>query len=246
MSRLTAMRLIAWLLIASGAGFSLFTVVFAFVGPNQEIHAVHNVVVTSLIMVLTVPPLLAVARRPEESGPELLILAALAVAGVVAMAVSLTPDPFTLPVLVLIAVLWFLAPTREVPWERGQPSFVMLALVIAATVLLGPYALENAALQRSDQTSDHARFFPWVETAFYAAGIVVVGVLGAWRPSTFRLATWCAGAGLAVLGAASVLFAEHASALAAPWSWVALIGGLALVGLGEWEARRSRSDQALA
>ena len=115
-SRTTAMRVIAWLLIGTATAFSLFTVVFAFVGLNQDIHAVHNVVVTSLIMVLTVPPLVVVARRPEESGAEPLILAALTVAGVVAMAVSLAPDPFTLPVLVLIAVLWFLAPTRDVPW----------------------------------------------------------------------------------------------------------------------------------
>jgi hypothetical protein len=232
------MRVIAWLLIPSGTAFSLFTVVFAFVGPNQDIHAVHNVVVTSLIMVLTVPPLVAVARRPEATGPELLILAGLTIAGVVAMAVSLTADPFILPVLVLIAVLWFLAPTRDVPWGQGQPSLVMLVLVIAAAALLGPYALENAALQRSDQTSDHARFFHWVETAFYAAGIVVLGALGAWRPSLFRLATWCAGLGLAILGAASVLFAEHASALAWPWSWAALLGGLAFIAIGEWESRR--------
>ena len=109
----------------------------------------------------------------------------------------------------------------------------MVALVIGAALLLGPYALENAALQRSDQTSEHARFYHWVETAFYAAGVIVLGVLAAWRPSIFRFATWCAGLGLAILGAASVLFAEHASALASPWGWVAVVGGLAFIGVGE-------------
>lgn len=36
MSRLTAMRIIAWILVASGVAFSLFTTVFGIVGPNQE------------------------------------------------------------------------------------------------------------------------------------------------------------------------------------------------------------------
>ena len=43
------------------------------------------------------------------------------------------------------------------------------------------------------------------------------------------MATWCAGLTLAILGAASVLFADHASALASPWGWAALFGGLAFV-----------------
>lgn len=238
MSRLTAMRVIAWLLIVTGVGFSLFTAIFAVVAPGQAIHAVHNVVVISLIAVLTVPPLVPVARRPDRSSRELLILIALTAAGVLAMALSLTPDPFILPVLVLIGALWFLAPSREGALPPGRPSMVMLALVVASAALLVPYALESAELQRADQTSEHARFFHWVETAFYALGILVLGALSAWRPRGFRLATWCAGIGLAVLGAASVAFSQIPSALPPPWSWVALAGGLAFIAVGEWEARR--------
>jgi hypothetical protein len=239
MSRLTAMRVIAWLLIAIGVGFSLFTIVFGIVGPNQEIHAVHNAVVVGLISVLTVPPLVVVARRPGGATPELLILVALAIAGVLAMLVSLTADPFTLPVLVLIGVLWFLAPSREGAVPAGRPSLPMLALVIGGILLLATYAVDNAGLSRTDTTSDHARFFHWVEVAFFAAGIVVMGALGAWRPGGYRLATWCAGIALAVLGAASIAFPGFASALAAPWGWAALVGGVAFIGLGEWEARRA-------
>ena len=232
------MRVIAWLLIATGIGFSLFTIVFGVVVPNQEIHAVHNAVVVALISVLTVPALVVVARAPEASARELLILGALAIVGVVAMAISLTPDPFILPVLILIGVLWFLAPSREVAVARDRPSLAMLVLGIGALVLLVPYVLGHAALQRTDQTSEHARFFHWVETAFYSLGIPVLGLLGAWGPRAFRLATWCAGIALAILGAASVAFASIPSALPSPWSWAALIGGLAFIGLGEWEARR--------
>jgi hypothetical protein len=240
MNRLTAMRVIAWLLVASGTAFGLFTIVFGIVGPDQEIHAVHNAVVASLLLVLTVPPMVAVAREPGKAPRPLLILAALTVAGLAAMALALTPDPFILPVLVMIGVLWWLSPSRE---ERlvpaGTPSLVMLALVLAGAVLLAPVGIENAGLQRTDHASDHAAFYHWVETAFYAFGIPLVGLVGALRPAAFRMATWGAGLALVIFGVASVVFAQHASALPAPWGWVALVGGLGFIGLGEWDARQA-------
>ena len=238
MNRLTAMRVIAWLLAATGVAFGLFTIAFGIVGPDQEIHAVHNAVVASLLLVLTAPPMLAVARDPERSIRPPVILGVLAIAGLVAMALALTPDPFILPVLILIGVLWWLAPSREGAIPAGRPSLLMVALVIAGAVLLVPYAIENAELQRTDHVSDHAAFYHWVETSFTALGIVVVGLLAALRPQGFRLGTWLAGLALAILGAASVLFVGFASALAPPWSWAALLGGLAFVLVGEWEASR--------
>ena len=237
-----AMRVIAWILTVSGVAFGLFTIVFGLVGPDQEIHAVHNAVVASLLIVLTAPPMVAVARAPERAIRPLVVLAALAVAGLAAMALALTPDPFILPVLVMIGVLWLLAPSPEGAIPPGRPSFVMLAFVLAGAVLLVPYAIDNAGLQRTDHTSDHAAFFHWVETSFTAAGIVPVGLVAALRPRAFRMATWSAGLALAILGAASVLFGQHASALFSPWSWAALIGGLAFIGLGEWEVRRPSRD----
>ena len=239
MSRLTAMRVVAWLLVVTGIGFSLFTIVFGLVGPNQEIHAVHNAIVVSLIAVLTVPALMVVARRPADAAPELNVLLGLAVAGAVAMLISLTADPFILPVLVLIVVLWVLAPSRSGRVPSGRWSVPMLAVVIGVALILVPYGLDNAGLQRTDASSDHARFFHWVESAFHVAGILVLGAFAAWRPAGYRVATWCAGIGLLVLGVASAVFPGFASALAAPWGWLAAVGGLALIAVGELQRRRS-------
>jgi hypothetical protein len=238
MNRVMAMRVIAWLLTVSGVAFGLFTIVFGIIGPDQAIHAVHNAVVATLLLALTVPPMIAVARAPERALRPLVILAALAVAGLAAMTLALTPDPFILPVLVLIGVLWWLAPSRDGAIPATRPSLLMAAFVVAAGVLLVPYAIEHAGLQRTDHASDHAAFFHWVETAFTAAGIVLVGLVAALWPSAFRMATWCTGLALAILGGASVLFAQHASALASPWSWAAVVGGVAFIAVGEWEARR--------
>ncbi|HYI66961.1 MAG TPA: hypothetical protein VEW95_08575 [Candidatus Limnocylindrales bacterium] len=239
MNRLTAMRVIAWLLVATGVTFGLFTIVFGIVGPDQEIHAVHNAVVATLLLVLTAPPMIAVARDPAGATRPLVILGALAIAGLVAMALALTPDPFILPVLILIGVLWWLSPSRDDAIPLGRPSLAMVALVLAGAALLVPYALESAGLQRTDHVSDHAAFYHWVETSFTALGIVLVSVLAALRPQGFPMATWLAGLAPAIIGAASVLFAQHASALASPWSWAALVGGLAFIGVGEYEARRA-------
>ena len=239
MSRLAAMRVIAWLLAVTGVVFGLFTIVFGIVGPDQEIHAVHNAVVASLLLVLTAPPVIAVARAPERAIRPLVVLGALVIAGLAAMATALTPDPFILPVLVLNGVLWWLAPSREGAIPPGRLSVPMVALVLAAAALLVPYAIEQAGLQRTDHSSDHAAFYHWVETSFTAAGIVLVGLVAALRPGAFRMAGWSAGSAFAILGAASVVFAGHASALASPWSWAALVGGVAFIVMGEVEARRS-------
>lgn len=223
----------------SAVGFGLFTIAFGIVNPAQEVHAVHNAVVASLLLVLSAPPVIAIARSPADVLRPLVILGGVAIAGIGTMVAALTLDPFTLPFVVLIGVLWAIVPSRNgaIP-VVGRPSPIMLALIAIAAVPLLNYALGQAELQRTDHASEHAAFFHWVETAFYAVAIMLLGLLGALWPRFFRMATWCAGVALAILGAASVVFGQHASAIGAPWSWAALVGGVAFVAVGEWEARR--------
>ncbi|MDQ3690962.1 MAG: hypothetical protein M3406_13205 [Chloroflexota bacterium] len=240
MNRLTVMRVIAWIMAASALGFGLFTIVFGIISPAQEIHAIHNVVVASLLIVLSAPPAIEVARAPDRSIRALVILGAVAIASLATMALSLTLDPFTLPFAILVGVLWALAPNRDGALPDGRPNWLMVSLVVIAAVPLVLYALGHAELQRTDSTSEHAAFFHWVETSFYAVGILLVGLLPALRPRAYRLAGWLAGPALAILGAASLLLGQYASAIDMPWSWAALGGGLAFVAAGEWEDRRSQ------
>ena len=241
MSRLAVMRVIAWVMALSAVGFGLFTIVFGIVSPAQEIHAVHNAVVASLLIVLSAPPVIQVARAPDRALRSLIILAAVAVAGLATMAMSMTLDPFTLPFVVLIGVLWAIVPNRADAVPAGGPSLVMLATVVLGSAPLLLYALGQAELQRTDLTSEHAAFFHWVETSFYSIAILLLGFLASLRPAPFRQATWMAGLALAVLGGASAVLGQHASAMPAPWGWVALVGGLAFIAIGEWEARRARA-----
>ena len=233
---MTTMRVIAWVMAVSALGFGLFTIAFGIVSPAQEIHAIHNVVVASLLIVLSAPPAIAVARAPNRSVRALVILGAVAIASLATMALSLTLDPFTLPFALLIGVLWAIVPSRDGAIPAGRPSWIMLVLVAAAAPLV-LYALGQAELQRTDSSSEHAAFFHWVETSFYAVAILLLGLLAALRSVAFRMAAWMAGLAMAILGAASLLLAQHASALPPPWSWAALLGGVAFLAVDAWESR---------
>lgn len=235
--RLTAMRVLAAVMAVGAIGFGLFTAVFGIVSPAQEPHAFHNVVVAALLIVLSAPPVIVVARTPDRAMRALVILAVVAVAAVVTMALSLTIDPFTLPFVVLTGVLWLLAPRPE--GGAGRPSPILGALVLVAAAPLVVYALGQAELQRTDHTSEHAAFFHWVETSFYAIAILLLGALAALRPAAFRLAAWMSGAALAILGLAALLLPGFASALPSPWGWAALAGGVVFVAVAEWESRRA-------
>jgi hypothetical protein len=242
--RLKAVRVIAWFMAVSAIAFGLVTVVFGIVSPEQEVHAFHNAVVAALLLVLSAPPAVAVARSPERSMRPLLVLAALAIAGLATMILSFTLDPFTMPFVVLIGVLWILRPSREPLLAAGRPSRVLLVLVLLSAGPLVAYALNQAEFQRIDSVSSHDAFFHWVETSFYALAVIMLGLLAALRPAAHRLAAWCGGMALGVLGAASLGLGSYASALDTTWAVAALAGSVAFVVLAEWEFRKSRPVNA--
>ena len=233
------MRVLAIVMAIGAIGFGLFTAIFGIVNPAQEPHAFHNVVVASLLIVLSAPPVIAVAVEPDRAIRPLVILAAVAVAALATMALSLTLDPFTLPFVVLIGVLWALAPNRDGAFPPGRTSLVLGILVLVAVGPLVAYALGQAELQRTDNTSEHAAFYHWVETSFYAIAVLLLGTLAALRPAVYRVAGWMAGVALALMGIGAVLLPGYASALPAPSGWAALVGGVAFVAVLELESRRS-------
>ena len=232
------MRIIAGFMAVAAIGFGIFTIVFGVVSPDQAPHAFHNPIVASLLMVVAAPPAVAIARAPERPMRPLVTLAAIGAAALITMAVSVTIDPFTLPFVVLSGVLWALAPDRSNVLPPGRLSVPLVVASALVAILLVPYALDQAALQRTDRTSEHAAFFHWVEMSFYATAIPLLGLLVAVRPAAHRLAGWCAGAALIVLGGASLLFSDYASALPAAPALAALGGGAVLLALVELEARR--------
>jgi hypothetical protein len=52
------------------------------------------------------------------------------------------------------------------------------------------------------------------------------------------MSAWSGGIALSIVGGASLVLSDHASALRSPWSAIALAGGLVFVVAAEWEAKR--------
>jgi hypothetical protein len=225
----------------SAVAFGLVTAVFGIISEAQLIHAFHNTVVATLLLVLSAPPAIAAARSPERAMPALGHLVVLSVAGLATMAVAVRLDVFTLPFIVLVGVLLLLRVPRGPALASGRPSLPLVVLVLAAAVPLVAYALGQAELQRIDATSEHAELNHWVETSFTAVAILLLGALAALRPVAYRMTAWTAAVALAALGVASLLLPGHASTFDTPWAWAALAGSLAFIALAEWESRRAGS-----
>jgi hypothetical protein len=236
---------IAWIMTVVAVAGGVFTAGTGIAVEDMRVHAFHNVVVASLLLVLSAPAAFQAARDPDHPLPGLVQLAAVGVAALVTMALALTIDPFTLLYVVLGGVLWVLwlrRPSRD-PFPQERPNVVLLVMALVAAVPLAIYAFDNAELQRID-TSEHAEFLHWVETSFYAVAVPLVGLVAAWRPATFRLSAWCAGISLTILGGASLALSDYPSALRSPWGAIALVGGIAFVAVAEVAPRRSASERS--
>ena len=218
-------------------GFGVFTIVFGIVSPDQQPHAFHNAIVAALLIVISAPPVVAIAMWPERPVRPLVMLTAIGAAAVGTMLIAVTIDPFTLPFVVLSGVLWALAVDRSDPFADGSPNVPLLVLGGLAAVALLPYAWEQAGLQRMDHTSDHAAFYHWVEMSFYASAIPLLAALAAYRPRAYVLAGRVAGVALIVFGGASLLLAEFASALSPALAWSVLAGGAMFLGVLELQRR---------
>jgi len=239
--RFRTTRLIAGFMAGSAVAFGVFTIVFGIVAESQRIHGFHNVVVAALLLVLSAPPAFAIARRPDRSDAPLMTLTVLSVAALITMAAGLTIDPFTLPFVVFTGVLWTVRPSKEPTGHHERPSWGLLLLVVAGAVPLIVYALGQAELQRTLAGDEHSRFFHWVEASFYTTGILFLGLLSALRPVSHRMAGFSAGLGLIIFGLAAMFLGGYASSVSAPWSWLALTGGLAFIWLGAREGVVSRA-----
>ena len=238
-ARRRAIRILATIMATAAIAFGVVTMVIGIVVPEQAPHAFHNVMVATLLLVLSAPPAILVARWPDDPDDSLVILAAVGVAAIATMALSLTLDPFTLPFVVGIGVIWGLRRPGS-PWRKpGSPSLVLGLLALAAAGPMIAYALGQAELQRVDHASEHAAFFHWVESSFIAVACLLLAILTAFRPGIYRLAGFMAGAAMVILGGASTLLGAYASAFDGAWAWAAIGWGLAIVLLTAWEAGRS-------
>ena len=194
--------------------------------------------------------LVAMARRPERKPSAFVQVLVVALAALISGAISATVGYVVIAVVVAVAgaILFALHPARETVVHRASsPSLAMTAFAAVGAIPLVWFALTTARLQRTGPPNDpHVQMAHWATMCAMALGLVLAGLLASMRFRGWRVTSWCAGVGTALYGLASIVFRDF-KGLGVPypgsegtgWGLVALLGGLAFVGLAELEARRS-------
>jgi hypothetical protein len=229
-------------------GFALFTGWFS--NENGGIHRVHYLGFGILFGMLLTTAAVALVRRPQNQASAFLQVVAVAVAAIVAAAVSADGNYLVLGLIVAVAagILLAVHPSRvSVLHPAADPSPVLGTVAAVGAIPLVWFGLTMARLQRDGLPTDpHVKGDHWANMAAMAFGLALVGLLAAMRVRGWRLSAWCAGLGVAVYGLASMVFARfpgtrvpYPGSEGVGWGLVALIGGLAFVAVAEWEARRS-------
>jgi hypothetical protein len=120
---------------------------------------------------------------------------------------------------------------------------VLLALVIIAAVPLLALASTNIGLQKT-VTNDHAALGHYGFMAAFSFTVIAVGFLASLRLDGWRLTAWVGGLLPALLGLASLVFADVASSLSLAWALAAIAWGVGFVVTAEltWNDKRARSS----
>lgn len=121
-------------------------------------------------------------------------------------------------------------------------SFLLLGLSVLAAIALAPDVWRNLSLQLTDKTSEHAKSLHWLLSAFLDILLVIAGLLSSSRRAGWKILAIITGIAYLYLGVAALVIPLH------PGSWgyvgggLALLGGLAYIGLTLFESRRASQN----
>ena len=196
-------------------------------------------------ILLLVPLLMAVAGSLRGRPTPAVLQQALAVLAALAavMLLTLSPDPFTavLAVLVLGGVL--LTGRHAVrPGMRPRTSRALAVLAAVAAVALVPYALAAAAAQRAGD-SVQAERLGYTGAAVWALALVAVVAVAAVRSPGWRVPALSASAAACVVGVASLVWPQVPSSLGRPGGLIALAWAVAVVVVVARTGRPSRAGR---
>lgn len=155
-----------------------------------------------LLFVGLVASLWSARRRPAALQQALAVVAAL----LATMLLTLTPDPVTLVLALLVGVGALLSPARALLFRRTAPvSRPLAGLALVAAVFLVPYALAAAAAQRRGG-SLNAELAGYTGATVWALALLAVVSVAAVRSSGWRVPALSAAAAAAVVGVAGLVW----------------------------------------
>lgn len=201
--------------------------------------ALHGVILT----VGLVAQLWRAERRISAFYQILAVALAAAIAGVLAMRGYALLGLF---VTVAWAVLLTLHPNRSAvlrPATDGV-SVPLATLAVLWAIPLLWYASTTAGFERNGLSIDaHVSQDHWTTMAAMAIGIVLVGLLSSLKLRGWRISSWSAGGAESLYGLISVVYPHRPGAEGTGWGLAAIAGGLMVIVVAEWEARRETGSR---
>jgi len=232
-------RVVAGLFAFITALFSVLFVIQTITDDTKKVHTVHNYSGLCAYVAILAAGLALAAWRPERMIAPFQAAAAASIAMVIAglLGADLVEGSYLVP-LVVVVVLWLLHPARSAVLRIGTPRVAMLVLTVAAAVPSVAYALTQAALERNALPGDpHTEFHHYSGMAATVLMLTAAALVASLGSAGSRVVAWLAGLGMALLGLISVVYPDHTSALASPWSWLVVAWGVVFVAVAEAWAR---------
>ena len=154
-------------------------------------------------------------------------------------------SPFVIPFIVVPGVVVWLHPARADVLRVGTSvSPILAGIAILAVVPLVIYAFDQIDIQKLEDTvpglseDTHWEEGHWGQMAALALALPLTGLVAAMKATGWLITARFAGAAAIVLGVASLLNDDKASALDTGWALAALVGGIVFIAAAEWEARQ--------
>ena len=239
-----AFKIMAAVLAAASWG-ALFGValVLAWIDTDDGgIHRVHDIGFGALFGIVLTVGFLAQLWRAEQRISAFYQIPAVALA--VAIAGALATRSFGL-LGVFIAITWavllVLHPDRP---EVLRPAKERMSVPLGTLAVVGAvpwlwFASTMARFERNGLAFDpHVEQDHWTTMAAMAIGIVLVALLSALKLRGWRITAWSAGAATIMYGLITAVYPHRPGAEGIGWAIAAIAGGLAFIGVAEWEARR--------
>jgi hypothetical protein len=169
-----------------------------------------------LLFVGLVASLRNARRRPAALQQALAVVTAL----LVTMVLTVSPDPVTLVLALLVGVGALLSPARSLLVRHARPvSRPLAGLALVAAAFLIPYAMHAAAAQRTGG-SLNAQLAGYTGATVWALALLAVVAVAALRAPGWQLPALSAAAAASVMGVAGLVWPSIPSSLGT-------LGGLA-------------------
>lgn len=204
------------------------------------IHQLHEMNNSSLNWVLLAGMMLQL-HHPERKVAALQMAMLVVIASIV---VSLVAGTFFAPILLFllftVGAAW-LHPRRNEMLRFGRPDPVLLTLAAISAGPLLIFVVNQINVQLTAPAGDtHAEFTHYNAMANVAVTLLLIALLASFKTTGWRIPAWGAGFIAIVLGLTSVVFPVQASSVGTLWGSVAIVWGLAFIGVAEWKRLNER------